>query len=290
MRQFIGETLRPVLQRLRTKIDSFRPCSAAGGSPLRGTFLGELTWPEAERALTTEGVVVIPLGAQTKEHGLHLPLQNDWLLAEYLKRRVLEALDVVVAPTVNYGFYPAFTEYPGSSSLSRSTARDMIVEICRGWSFHGPRRYYVLNTGISPMLPLGEAAAILAAEGILLRFTDLSVLESVEKAAAWEQRLGSHADEVETSITLHISPSSVAMHRAAPDCRPHRPGPLTRDPRGAGTYSPSGCWGDPTRATREKGRAAVETLFAGICRQIEEVRCASLPGAGEECLSQGRAA
>ena len=143
-------------------------------------FLGELTWPEAERALTPESVVVIPLGAQAKEHGLHLPLQNDWLLAEYLKERVLESHDVVVAPTVNYGFYPAFLEYAGSSSLSRATARDMIVEICRGWSQHGPRRFYVLNTGISPLLPLRDAAAILEEEGILLRFTDDTVLAIIK--------------------------------------------------------------------------------------------------------------
>jgi creatinine amidohydrolase len=284
MRTFIGETVVPFLLGLRAAVGGIRP-RLVPGRPRRGTFLGELTWAEAERVLTPESVVVVPLGAQAKEHGHHLPLQNDWLLAEYLKERVLEAIDVVVAPTLNYGFYPAFLEYPGSSSLSRATARDMIVEICRGWSQHGPRRFYVLNTGISPLLPLGDAAAILAEEGILLRFSDETVLEGVETAAAWEQRGGTHADEVETSIMLHIAPDAVTMARAVPDCRPHRPGPLTRDPRGTGTYSPSGVWGDPTRATRAKGRAAVGALLAGIFRQIELVRVEPLPvlGSPSEC-------
>ncbi len=286
MRTFIGETVVPFLLGLRAVVGGFRP--RAVPVPRRGVLLGELTWAEAELRLTPESVVVIPLGAQAKEHGLHLPLQNDWLLAEYLKERVVDALDVVVAPTLNYGFYPAFLEYPGSSSLSRATARDMIVEICRGWSQHGPRRFYVLNTGISPLLPLGDAAAILVEEGILLRYSDETVLEGVERAAAWEQRGGTHADEVETSIMLHIAPDAVAMERAVHDCRPHRPGPLTRDPRGSGTYSPTGSWGDPTRATRDKGRAAVEALLAGIFRQIEELRAEPLPVS--DSPSQSRAA
>lgn len=41
-------------------------------------------------------------GPKPKEHGPHLKLKNDWLMAEYLKRRVLERADVVMAPTINY--------------------------------------------------------------------------------------------------------------------------------------------------------------------------------------------
>lgn len=238
MRTFIGETIVPFLLGLRAAVGGMQLRSVPAAKPRRGASLGELTWKEAERALTPESVVVIPLGAQAKEHGHHLPLQNDWLLAEYLKRRVLEALDVVVAPTVNYGFYPAFQEYPGSSSLSRATARDMIVEICRGWHRHGPQRFYVLNTGISTLVPLRDAAALLAEDGIMLHFSDETVLGAVEHAAAWEQQGGTHADEVETSIMLYISPEAVDMGKAVRDCRPHRPGPLTATVAGQARIPP----------------------------------------------------
>src|SRR5437588_12981333 len=83
----------------------------------KGILLEDLTWVDAERVLTPDTVVVLPLGAEAKEHGPHLKLKNDWLMAEYLKTRVLEQADVVIAPTVNYNFYPAFVEYPGSTSL-----------------------------------------------------------------------------------------------------------------------------------------------------------------------------
>src|SRR5687767_15994482 len=99
------------------------PVAALGQTKSKGILLENLTWVEAEKILNEKTVVVIPVGAAAKEHGPHLKLKNDWLIAEYLKRRVLERSDVVVAPTVNYHFYPAFLEYPGSTSLRLETAQ-----------------------------------------------------------------------------------------------------------------------------------------------------------------------
>jgi hypothetical protein len=90
----------------------------------KGQRLEDLAWPEAERFLTPDTIVVIPLGAASKEHGPHLKLRNDLTVADYLTRRVVDAATVVVAPTLTYHYYPAFVEYPGSTTLSLSTARD----------------------------------------------------------------------------------------------------------------------------------------------------------------------
>jgi creatinine amidohydrolase/Fe(II)-dependent formamide hydrolase-like protein len=46
---------------------------------------------------------------------------------------------------------------------------------------------------------------------------------------------------------------------------------LTRDPQGAGNYSPTGVYGDPTLATREKGRVIVEATVCEIVRQVREL-------------------
>src|SRR3954466_6224234 len=146
--------------------------SQSRGAP-KGILLENLTWIEAEKVLTPESVVVIPLGAESKEHGPHLKLKNDFLIAEYLKKRVLQSSNVVIAPTINYSFYPAFLEYPGSTSLRLETARDIVIDICRSLSKFGPRRFYVLNTGISALRPLAVAQEILAAEGIVMRYLDL---------------------------------------------------------------------------------------------------------------------
>jgi creatinine amidohydrolase len=207
-----------------------------------GILLEQISWEQAERVLTPERVIVIPLGAEAKEHGLHLPLGNDWTMADYLKNRVLEAAPVVIAPTINYSYYPAFLEYPGSTSLKLETARDMIVDICRSLASYGPPKFYVLNTGISTVTPLDAAAKILAADGLVLRYTDLKSLDAVTEKIQ-EQPGGTHADEIETSMMLYIAPNTVNMKRAVKDFNPRRPGGLTRNSTATrGIYSPTGAW------------------------------------------------
>jgi creatinine amidohydrolase len=84
--------------------------AAKAVSPRKGIRIEDLSWVEAQRVLDTGTVVVIPLGAESKEHGPQLRLKNDFVLAEYFTNRVLSASKVVVYPTLNYGFYPAFAE------------------------------------------------------------------------------------------------------------------------------------------------------------------------------------
>lgn len=260
--------------------------SATAFAQTKGVLLEELTWQEAEKRLRPDTVVVIALGAAAKEHGPHLKLKNDWTMAEYYKQRVLISANVVIAPTINYHFYPAFVEYPGSTSLRMETARDLTVDICRSLARFGPRRFYIINTGVSTLRALKPAAEILAADGILLHYLDVTkdvadVVKPLEK-----QEGGTHADEIETSKMLYIDPTAVDMKKAVKDYhpRPDRPGGrLTRDPqvaaRGEGTYSPTGTWGDPTLATREKGQKVTEATFAVILKQIEKLRQTTLPNA-----------
>jgi len=256
---------------------------ALGAGPTRpadpGVRLEDLTWVEAEKVLTSDAVVVLPLGAESKEHGPHLKLGNDYLMAQYLAARVREKASVVVAPTINYNYYPAFLEYPGSTSLSLETARDLVVDVCRGLARFGPRRFYVLNTGVSTVRALQPAADALAADGTLMRYTDLlKAMAPVERRVATQEG-GTHADELETSMMLYIAPESVDMSKAVKDYRPGGGG-LTRDPnKKDAVYSASGVWGDPTLATREKGKVLTEALVDAILAEIEELRKAPVSSA-----------
>jgi creatinine amidohydrolase len=243
----------------------------------KGVLLEDLSWVEAEQILNPRTIVVIPLGAAAKEHGPHLKLKNDWIMAEYLKKRIIRSSEVVVAPTINYHFYPAFLEYPGSTSLRLETARDLVADICRTLARFGPRRFYVLNTGISTLRALKPTADLLAVEGILLRYTDLKITEPVERKIRREEG-GTHADEIETSMMLYIAPASVDMKKAVKDYRAENGrGGLTRDPGKPGVYSPTGIWGDPTLATRAKGKLVVEALVAGILRELNDLRTLPIP-------------
>ena len=78
-------------------------------------------------------------------------------------------------------------------------------------------------------------------------------------------------------MMLYIAPKVVHMEKAKRDLNANQPGGLTRDPKGKGTYSPTGAWGDPTLASREQGETIVESQVQRILREIEELRHASLP-------------
>jgi creatinine amidohydrolase len=243
----------------------------------KGILLEDLTWIEAEVALTTETVVVIPLGAAAKEHGPHLKLNNDWLIAEYLKQRVLEEAEVVVAPTVPYYFYPAFIDYPGSVSLGLETSTALIVDICSSLADFGPKRFYVINTGISTLKALGPAAEKLAIRGLKLSYTDYEqTMASVVREIS-QQEGGSHADEIETSLMLQIAPHTVDMKKAVKDFDKSGKGRLSRTRAAGLTYSPTGIWGDASLATVEKGARVVQSLVSGVLSDIESLRNGPLP-------------
>ena len=270
--------MRVLLLLSTVAIGLLTPRDAILAQQVQGLRLADLTWQQAATVLRPETVVVIPLGAGSKEHGPHLRLSNDAIVSDYLTRRVLDASDVVVAPSLAYHYYPAFVDYPGSTTLSLETARAISVEAALSLARFGPRRFYVINTGVSTTRALEPAARVLASQGILLGFTDLAGRLDRLSAPLRQEEGGTHADEIETSMMLYIDPGSVDMRRAVKEYTPS-PGPLllTRRPGAPGTFSASGVWGDPTLATREKGKVIVEGLVTGILEDIEAIRRATPP-------------
>lgn len=248
----------------------------------RSVFIETLPWTAAARLLDTATVVMIPLGAQSKEHGPHLPLNNDWLLADYFAKAVAAGTNVVVYPTVNYSFYPAFTEYPGSTSLRLETARDMLVDIVRSIARHGPRRFYILNTGVSTLRALAPARDSLALSGIVVVYTDILKVGKAAEDSVRQQTGGTHADELETSMMLYMHPEVVRMRLAPDDYHPGTGG-LTRDSTAAArdgkTWSRTGTFGNATLATRAKGHVLVTAQVQGMIAEIVALRRMPLPSA-----------
>jgi creatinine amidohydrolase len=235
-----------------------------------GRYLETMTWPEAEKALQSFPVLMLPLGARSKEHGHHLPLNNDWIMAEYLTKRVMARVPVLVLPTLQYSYYPAFLEYPGSVHISAEHSKGMILDLIQSFTRHGCRQFYVLNTGISTIRVLREVKDIIEKQGHRFSFTyEVSRPEKLREDIQ-EQQGGTHADELETSMMLYMAPEIVRMERAVKDYHTEdKPGPLRRHrPFENGVYSPTGAWGDPTLANREKGRILTEALIDVIVEDL----------------------
>jgi creatinine amidohydrolase len=234
----------------------------------QGVKLETLSWIEAERFFATDPVVVIPLGAAAKEHGPHLPLNNDAIIAAWLAEEVRQRLPVVVAPLVNASFYPAFAEYAGSISLRLETARDLLVDTCNSLAGFGPTRFYVLNTGLSTLRPLALVGGLLD-DGLAFDYLDFEAAMQGLPAGLLEQQYGSHADEHETSLMLHIAPGIVDMSKAVDDGAEGE-GRLTRE-RGQGLWSSSGVYGQATLASAGKGRVIAKQLLEYSLSQVESL-------------------
>ena len=240
---------------------------------MRGVYLGDLTWPEAKTWIDAGRVVVVPIGAAAKEHGHHLPLKTDYMLAEALARGVAEALPVVVAPVIGFGYYPAFRHYPGSQHISPDTFSALLRDILLGFISQGASRLAVINTGVSTEPVIHVLLRELYEEtGIRIQVADIRRLGK-DTDHLMQQTSGGHADEHETSIVMAIDPSAVRLDRAvvdygdAPSQRKtvfYGPIVFSGDPRSGPDYSARGARGDPTLATVEKGQAVLEASIRDL--------------------------
>ena len=242
-----------------------------------GVWLEDLAWPEARRWLESGAVVVVPIGAIAKEHGHHLPLMTDWLLARELASRVAAVLPVLVAPVICFGFYPAFVRYPGSQHLGAATFSALVKELLGKLIADGAGRIAVINTGVSTEGPLDAVVRELYAEtGVRASVAHISGLGRNARAE-FKQKLGGHGDEAETSMILAIAPERVRMDRARTDYGNLLDHPVTvfrepaifrNDPAAGVDHSRTGVRGDPTLATAEKGerllQAMAEELVEGV--------------------------
>lgn len=255
-----------------------------------GRFIEDLAWPEVAAAFKADVPIVFPVGAIAKEHGHHLPLKNDWLLARALAEGVAARLPVLIAPTIPFGYYPVFRAYPGSQHLGADTFVRLVTELLENYLDQGARRLAILNTGVSTEGPIGLAArGLLERRGIAVGVADIRRLgRSADHLL--QQKFGSHADERETSIMLAVAPHLVRMDLARPDYGKDgapevfvTPTTMQSTDPNAADYSETGAYGDPTFASAEKGRqflaAMIDDLVRGLIAQFPDLAQANKRGA-----------
>ena len=241
--------------------------------PLRGAFLEDLTWLEAKVWFDRDPVIVIGIGAIAKEHGHHLPLNTDFRIARALLEGVGRALPVLLAPILSFGYYPAFRHYPGSQHLEAETFIAVLRELLGGFIRQGARRLAIVNTGVSTEGPIRILVRdLLEAQGIRVAVADIATLGR-KADPLFQQKLGGHADEHETSLMLAIAPDSVRQDLARPNYGHalgspktvfYQPSIFSGEPTSGLDYSEQGARGDPTLATAEKGRRALDAMIEDL--------------------------
>ena len=231
-----------------------------------GAFTAQLSWSELERRVHDTTIAVLPIAAACKEHGPHLPMQADLLQAECLAGSLVQQANVLVWPTVTYGYYPAFTDYPGSVSLSRETFQRMVHEILGDIRRTGVRTVLILNTGISTIEPLQDVVDTMPKD-ICIKLANVYDGPCYRSEA---QVSGGHADELETSILLAIDRQYVSLDKAVAwtPTSMASSGPFSRDQHNP-RFSPAGVWGNPTLASEEKGHRLLAAMVDDLLVLIE---------------------
>ena len=182
-----------------------------------GAWIEDLAWPAVGERLSAGWPVVVPIGARSKEHGHHLPMCTDYLVARALCSGIATHLPVLVAPVVDFGYYPAFLRYPGSQHLRAETFIALLTDLLDRLFEQGARRIAIVNTGVSTEGPVQIVARdLLLRRGIAVPIADIRRLGR-KSAAGLTQKMGGHGDEHETSLMLAIAPERVDMSKAVTD-------------------------------------------------------------------------
>jgi len=226
------------------------------------------TSPEVGAALAAGAVPFLPFGAH-EQHGAHLPLQTDSIMAAELARRVSQRTGGILLPTLAYGETSNNAGFAGTLSLSFDTVVAIATDLGRALAAQGARGFVIVNGDFGNQAPLKLAARALTGDGLPTLVVDYPGFDEVAALYSSTPVAGPgfyHADEVETSIVLAVRPDDVQMSRADaayptfPDDYPSRFTPLHE-------ISPSGVFGDPRPATGETG----EALLAGLAERAVDL-------------------
>ncbi len=221
--------------------------------------LGPLTSPEiAERSPST---LVIPLGA-TEQHGPHLPVATDTLIAEAVAGRVVAEIDgALLGPTVSIGASGEHAGFAGTLSVGTEVLASMLVELVRT---AGPEftLVAVVNAHGGNVDAIGKARLVCESER--------------RRLAAWSIGLpdaDAHAGRTETSLMLAIAPDLVHLDRAEPGETAPVAELLPRLREGGlGAVTANGVLGDPTGASPMEGDALLAQLVDDAVRALSNRR------------------
>lgn len=215
--------------------------------PLR---IDRLCWPEVARRFRVDPRLILPVGT-TLQHGPHLPLCTDSVIAARLAEALARQQDVLVAPTLVYGACSRRDgEYAGTAALEQKTLHRVLNDLVGVWEQQGVDEIYLLTAhGYGPHI---SAIATVVSERARIRAIDL---HSADLSPLLEDDGPEHAGEMETSLMLHYAPELVRRDEIR-DQRVSRE-ELTRLTVGEEPIprpGSSGTVGAPSLASPEKGR------------------------------------
>lgn len=238
--------------------------------------LNDLSLPQLREA--RPNVVIIPFGA-TEPHGHHLPYGTDVIETTAIAARACQlaresGAHVVTLPTIPFGVQTSQQTYPLAINLYPSTLNQILSDITESLDNSGIEKAVVLNGhgGNDFYMHLkelfGKRQVFLVQVNWFAMCRDLQA----ELFAAG----GDHANDMETSLVLHLSPHLVDMRQAGPQSTaPFRLAGMragwARAPRPWEMYTEDSGAGDPRQASAEKGARFFEAVTHELASFLVEL-------------------
>jgi creatinine amidohydrolase len=220
--------------------------------------LAQQRWPRLE---SRQVLLLVPVGS-VEQHGPHLPLATDSVIAAAVTRAAAERIaaegvDVLVTSTVDFGASGEHEGFPGTVSIGHDALFAVLTELGRSacrWA-----RGVIFVNGHGGNAPtLSKAVELLRYEGRAVAWTSCDLPDA-----------DAHAGDTETSLMRHLAPWSVRADRM-------EKGPTAQlselMPRlaaeGVRSVSANGVLGDPTRSSAERGRRLFDRLVATLVHEL----------------------
>ena len=243
------------------------------GNEWNDVLLGNMTWPEAEARIPKARAVILPLGS-TEQHGYHMAAATDTVVAEYVCRELAGRTGCLVLPAVPYGQVWSAKGFPGTVSLRQRTFIDLVKDIVVSLVEQGARNVILFSGHYGNVQPSKDAARELLDEyGYRnvwhLTYTGVDKLNSaIMETQLWNGKTF-HAAELETSILLQIAPDLVHLDKAVGE-NPKVPSDVDLRPIPWKEFSKTGVFGDPAKATAEKGAAYLNAWLDMLCNIVQK--------------------
>jgi len=218
-------------------------------------------------------VAILPWGA-TEAHNLHLPYGTDVIEATKVAERAAElayerGAAVAVLPTIPFGNDEQQLDQACTISFRTSTAVAILNDVARSLVGQGIDRLLILNAhGGNQFQPL--VRDVQSEHGLLVVVANFYQMAPEVKEATFDEP-GDHADEMETSLLLHLCPDLVELSQAGSGARkPFAIQGLTQSgvwtPRPWSKTHPDTGSGNPARATADKGEQYFQAVTQALAR------------------------
>jgi len=240
-------------------------------------YYGEQTRLQVEEAIQKNTVIIFPVGT-TEEHGMHLPVETDAIIARYFGDKIGAACEqagipaLVLQPLV-YGFsMGAVRRWPGCPNVDIKVVTDYVQNITESLVKEGFSKIVFLDCHGNHDCVLRMVMRIVADRHNVFTMTlsPASLANDVYQKRKRDPEGDIHGGEYETSMILHIRPDLVdtSLYTDVDAIRCNSPlrGPVST---WGLQQTKTGLFGDPTHATAELGREMAE---AAVAKAVDYIR------------------